>query len=229
MVRKLLDLLEILGLAVALCDLFKILAKSLGADTAGSTFTAALVNGEVQVELGNVHHAVILVHDDKSARAHHGADSVQRLIVDRSVDMLCGYAAARRSARLGSLELLAVRDTAAYLLDDLAESGAHRYLNESDVSDLTAEGEYLSTLRGLGTHGSVPSRALADYLCDICVCFNVVQQGRLAEQTLYSGERRTGSRFAAVALDGGHERGLLTTDERACAEADLDIEIEART
>ena len=42
------------------------------------------------------------------------------------------------------------------------------------------------------------------------------------------GEGRTGTGLAAVALDGGHERGLLAAHERARAETDLEVEVKAR-
>ena len=36
-----------------------------------------------QEELGDIHHAVVLVHDDHAAGAHHGADGDQVVVVDR--------------------------------------------------------------------------------------------------------------------------------------------------
>ena len=55
---------------------------------------------------------------------------------------------------------------------------------------------------------------------DVRVGLDVVDDGRLAEQTLDRRERRTGSRLTAVALDGGQQSGLLAADERARAETD---------
>jgi hypothetical protein len=52
-----------------------------------------------------------------------------------------GNAAAGGSAGLRGLELLAVRDAAADVLDDLAQRGAHRDLDKAGVVDLAAERE----------------------------------------------------------------------------------------
>ena len=71
-----------------------------------------------------------------------------------------------------------------------------------------AEREYLGTLGFLGSHGSEPFGTFEDYLRDVGVGFNVIDYGRLAPQTFYCGERRTGARHTSVTLDGGQKRGL---------------------
>ena len=48
----------------------------------------------------------------------------------------------------------------------------------------------------------------------------------LLEQTLDCRERRTGTGLAALTLYRGHKSGLLAADERARAEAELNVEIE---
>ena len=146
MVSKLLELVDILHLALAGCDLIEYLKQSLGTYTARSTLTAGLVNGELKVELGDIHHTGILVHNDKSARAHHRAKSYEVIIVDRSVDILSRDTSAGRTACLCSLELLAVWYAAADLLDNFTQGSTHRYLNKTYVCDLTAQSEYLCTL-----------------------------------------------------------------------------------
>ena len=143
--------------------------------------------------------------------------------------MLRGDAAAGRSACLSGLELLAAGDTAADLFNNLAEGSTHRYFNQTGVVDLSAQSEYLCALGLFGTHCREPFRAVKDDSRNIGVGLNIVEDSRLAVQTLFSGERRTGSRFAAVALDRGHESCFLAADERARAETELNIEIEVRT
>jgi hypothetical protein len=55
-----------------------------GADPAGGALAAGLVHAELQVELGDVHHAVVLVHDDQAAGAHHRAELGGEAIRSRS-------------------------------------------------------------------------------------------------------------------------------------------------
>lgn len=86
--RDLLYLLDILRLALALRDLLKDIAEALAADTAWGALSAGLINGEVEIELGDVDDTVILVHDDHSARAHHRADLLESSEVDRGIEVL---------------------------------------------------------------------------------------------------------------------------------------------
>ena len=55
------------------------------------------------------------------ARAHDRADLRERLVVDRHVQVLCRDAAAGGAAGLHGLELPAVGDAAADVVDDLAQ------------------------------------------------------------------------------------------------------------
>ena len=56
--------------------------------TAGGTFAAGFIHGKLQEELGDIHHAGGLVHDDQAAGAHHGADCDQIIVVDRGIYQL---------------------------------------------------------------------------------------------------------------------------------------------
>ncbi len=62
---------------------------------------------------------------------------------------------------------------------------------------------------------------------NVRIGLHVIQHGRLLEQALERREWRTRSRFAAVAFDGGHQRGFLAADECACAKTDINIKIKA--
>ena len=65
---------------------------------------------------------------------------------------------------------------------------------------------------------AIPVRALQDDLRNVGIGLHVVQHGGLAEQALDRRERRTGTRLAALALDGGHQSGFLAADERTRAQ-----------
>ena len=60
--------------AAALADLLEVVQQLPAADAARRALAAALVDREVEVELGDVDDAVRLVHDDEAARAHDRAD-----------------------------------------------------------------------------------------------------------------------------------------------------------
>ena len=226
-VAELFHLIEILERAVAGRDLVEHFEKASRTDTARRALAAALVDREVEEEARDVDHAGRVVHDDHTAGAHHSADLDQVVIIDRQIEILRRDAAAGRTAGLNGLKLSAVRDAAADVIDDLAERGAHRDLNEAGVDDLAAECEDLGALALLGAHGGEPLCALQNDLRDVRERFNVVDDRGLTEQALVRRERGLVSRLAAVALDGGQKRGLFAANERACAETDFDVEIKA--
>ena len=76
------------------------------------------------------------------------------VVIDRRIQILGRDTAAGRTAGLGCLELLAVRDAAADLLHDLPQGGAHGHFHQAGVMDLAAQSEYLGTLALLGADGS---------------------------------------------------------------------------
>ncbi len=66
-VAQLLDGVQVLQGALAVGNLAQQVVQPLGADAAGDALAAGLVHAELQEELGDVHHAVVLVHDDEAA------------------------------------------------------------------------------------------------------------------------------------------------------------------
>ena len=138
-----------------------------------------------------------------------------------------GQTAAQRAAGLHGLELLAVGDAAADVEDDLAQRDAHRHFDQAGVVDLAGQGEDGGAGRLLGADGLEPLGALQDDLGRHGVALDVVDVGRLAPQAGDGREGRAGPRLAALAFDGGHQRGLLAADERAGAFLDLQVEGEA--
>ena len=221
-----LELLDVVFDAAAVGDLVEIVEKLAAADTAGRALTAALVDREVEVELGDIDHAVGLVHDDQAAGTHDRADLREVLVVDRSVEELGRNDTARRTARLSRLELVATADAAADIEDDFAERRTHGNFDEAGVVDLAGKSEDLCTLRGLGADLAEPLGALVDDDGNVGERFDVVDDRRTAPETLDRRERRTGLRHAAVTLDRLEKSRLFAADERAGAEAELDVEIE---
>ena len=222
-VAQLLHFLQQLRAAVAHGNLLQHLQQAAGADPAGGAFAAAFIHGKFQEELGDIHHAGVLVHDDQTAGAHHRTDGDQVVVVDGGIDERSRDAAAGGASGLRRLEFLAVRDAATDILDDLPQGGAHRDLHQAGVVDLAHQAEDLGALAALGAHAGKPVGAVEDDAGDIGPGLYVIQDGRDAEQALDCREGRTGTRLAAVPLDGGHQRGLLAADEGAGTQAQLDI------
>ena len=89
-----------------------------------------------------IHHTVILIHDNESAGTHHGADGEQVIIVNRDIEVLSRDTSAGRSAGLCCLELLAVWNAAADLVNNGAQCGSHGNFHKTGVVDLAAQGKY---------------------------------------------------------------------------------------
>ena len=225
-VRDCLELLDVVFDTATVGNLIEVVEKLTTADTAGRALTAALIDREVEVELGDIDHAVGLVHNDQAAGTHNRADLGEVLVVDRGVEELGRNDTARRTARLSGLELVTAADAAADIEDDFAERRAHGNFDKAGVVDLTGKSEDLGTLRSLGTDLAEPLGALVDDNGDIGERFDVVDDRRAAPETLDRRERRTGLRHTAVTLDRLEKSRLFAADERAGAEAELDVEVE---
>src|SRR5208283_365961 len=140
------------------------LEQGLAALAACAALAARLVVGELDEELGDIHHAGVFIHNNHSARTHHRAHFLQALVIDGKIDELAGDATARRSACLHRLELLLVGNAPADLVDDVAQGDAHRDLDQAGVVDLSDQGEDLGALAGGGSYAGEPLRAPGDEL-----------------------------------------------------------------
>ena len=72
--------------------------------------------------------------------------AISVVVVDRDIQMLRRDAAAGGAAGLRGLELLAVRDAAADVIDDGAQGGTHGDFHQTGVVDLAAQCEHLGAL-----------------------------------------------------------------------------------
>src|SRR5208282_109959 len=206
---KILKFVEVGEFAFAAADFLQQIQHLLGADAAGRAFAAGFIAAKLEEKPGDVHHAGILVHDDHAAGTHDGAELLERLILDRGVEMLRGDDAARGAAGLDGLELFAVGDAAADFVDDVAQRRAKRNFNQPGVLDLAGEREDLGTLGLLGAERGIPRGAPADDGWDGGPGFDVVDVGGFAPKTALGREGRTRHRLAAAAFDGTHERGFF--------------------
>jgi hypothetical protein len=171
--------------------------------------------GELQEEAGHVDHAAVLVHDYQAAGAHDGAQLLHRLIIHGHVEVLARDRATGRTAQLDGLELLVAGYTAGDLVDDVAQGDTHVDFYQTHIVDLAREGEDLGARALLGAGGAEPAGAQPDYGGHGSQRLDVVKDRGLAPQTLLRRERRPRPRFATLALDGGHQRGLFAADKGA--------------
>src|SRR5450759_1180533 len=95
------------------------------------------------------------------------------------------------------------------------------------VGDLAGEREDLCTTRFADAHGGESLGAVRHDPGDIGERLDVVDVGGSAPEPRDRGERRTGARHAALALDACDEGRLLAADERTGALADVHVEGEA--
>ena len=186
-----------------------------GADPARRALAAGFVLHELGEEPGDVHHADRLVHHDQAAGAHDRARFLDRVVVDRQVEVPRRDASARRPSHLRGLEVPPVRDPAADAVDDLAQGGSHRHLDEAGVVHLAGQREDLRPLAALGADPAVPVAALEDDQRDVRQRLDVVDVGRLALVAPHGGERRARARHPALALERGDQGRFLTADEGA--------------
>ena len=89
------------GIALAVNRVVEQLEDLRGANPAGNALAAGLVLAEVDEEPGDVDHAGRLVHHDHAARAHDRADLVERVVVDRHIQVLAPGCSRRRGRRSG--------------------------------------------------------------------------------------------------------------------------------
>ena len=195
--------------------------------TTGRALTAGLVAQELEEVAGHVDHAGVFVHHDHAARTHDRSGFFEAFKVDGKIYQRFGDAAARRSTGLHRLELPAVRDPAADVEDQLAQSGSHRNLDEACVPDAADQRKDLRPLALLGADAREPLGTMADDLRHGGPGLDVVDAGRLAPQATLGREGRPGPGFAHIPFDRGHERRFLAADEGARPALDGDIEVEA--
>ena len=229
--RRLLDLspqrlqrLEIGRLAFAFGNVGEDLQHAFRADSAGHALAAGLALGELDEVPRDLDHAGFFVHHDEATRAHDRADLLERVVVQRPVQVLGRHAAARWAAGLRGLELAALRDAPANVEHDLPQRRTHGHLDEAGVVHLAGEREDLGAGALLGAEGPVMVGAVQDDVRNVGEGLDIVDVCGLAPQAGLRGERRTHARHAAPALDRCDEARLLAADERARAFLDLEME-----
>ncbi len=142
----LLEFLDVVRLPLTFADPVEDVVACASADTAGCTFTARFIHCEFKVELGDVNHAVIFIHDNHTAGSHHRADGLKAFVVDRRIKECRRNTSAGRASGLRGFKFLAAGNTAADIVDDVAQGRSHRDFNQTGVVDFAGQREHLGSL-----------------------------------------------------------------------------------
>src|SRR5690606_22838932 len=91
--------------------------ETLVANAARRALSAGFFHGKFEVEFSYRYHAVVFVHYNHTARAHHGATGKKVIIINGRIEVFLGKASARGTTCLNGFKLLAALDTTADLED----------------------------------------------------------------------------------------------------------------
>ena len=200
---------------------------------ARSAFAARFFRQEGDEVAGDIHHAGLIVHDDHSARTHHGSRFRQAVEIDRHVEVGFGQAAAGRSAGLHCLELSSSGNASADIEDDLAQRNPHRDFDQAGVVDFSDHRENLGPAASVprilgdiaGAHRAEPLRSAVDDQRHIRPGLHVVEVGRAVFVAVLNGMDVLGPRFAHVPFQRSHQSRGFAAYEGSGALDDLDVEI----
>ena len=102
------------------------------------------------------------------------------------------HASAGGAADLNRFAFLIVRDAAADVEDNIAQSGSHRDFHQSGPSHHAGKRKYFGAFAPLGTHRRIPLGAAIQNHRQVGQRLDVVDDSRLAEQPLNRREWRPG-------------------------------------
>ena len=176
---------------------------------------------EVHKEPCHFNHTAGLVHNHHAAASDDRADLFEAVEIKRQIQMLRSQTAARRTADLNGFEFAAVSDAAADFKNDVLKRGSHRDFDKAGVCNVSGESEGFGSRACFRAYGAEPFCALGDDRRNVCVSFDVVQNGRLVEKSVLDRARRFRPRHAALAFDGSRQRRAFAADERARALIDM--------
>ena len=222
-----LDLVKVLHAPLALGDAREQLEHTFAAHSAGDTLATRLCCGKSQEELGQLYHTGILVHDDHTTGAHHGACLTERVKIDLEVQARGGQTTTQRTTRLHGLEMLVIENAATDVKDDLAHGDAHGDLDQTGVGDLARQSKDGRSGASRRANVGKPLGAIDYDLRDSGIALDIVVIGGLAPKARDRRKGRAGTRLAAFALDGSNKSRLFATDKGA--RAFLDHQFEGKT
>ena len=128
--------------------------------------------------------------------------------------MLLRNAAAGRAADLDGLVQFAVRDAAADIEDHLPYGRAHGNFDQAGTGDFARQREDFGSLAGLGPHSPVRLGTAVEDDRDVGQRLHVVDDRRLAKQSLHGGKWGSGTRHAPAAFNAVDQGRLFAANKR---------------
>src|SRR4051812_48629688 len=162
-------------------------------------------------------------HDDQRARAEHRAGLLQRLPVQRHVELVWSEEVRRGATGLDRRDLAAAGH-AARELDQLTRGRARAHAVDVRPLDVAGHREELQAGRAVDALLLPPVRAALEEDRNVGERLDRVHQRGLAVQAVQARERRLVAGLAAVALHALEQRGLLAEYVAAGRGEDLDAE-----
>ena len=160
-----------------------------GADAARYAFAADSVMQKSMKYLATSTMQELSIHHDHAARAHDRAGFGERLVVHRHIETFGRQASAGWTAGLDRFEFPAVRNSAANFENHFAQGDAHRHFDQTVFCTRPARANTFVPLLFSVPMLRVPIPAVADDRRNVGIGFDVVDQGRLAEQALPSRDK----------------------------------------
>src|SRR5579883_904396 len=228
-VAEVLDQREVIVDAFAAQDLVDGLRPAGRSDPARRAFAAGFDGAELEGKTRLLRHVDAVVEHHDAAMADQPVACGKGLIVERRVEQRAREIGAERTADLRRAHRAAGKRAAADIVDELAERNAEGSLEQAAMADVAGELDRHGAARapyaeigiGLATIGKNEGHRGERQ--------HVIDDGGLAEQTLVRRQWRLGADDAAAAFQALQERGFLTADIGAGADAHLDVEGVART
>ncbi len=141
--------------------------------------------------------------------------------------MRCRHTSTGRSSDLNSLEAFSAGHPPADLFNDRAQRSSHGHFDHSGAGAFSGEGKHLGSRSGRGADGSEPGASVEDQSGHIRDGLDIVDDGRLSEESLFRRIGRTRAGHSPFSLDAADQRRLLAADERAGPFPDHDFQIES--
>ncbi len=195
-------------------------ARSLAARRA---LAARLVHVELRRPQRELHHAAAVVDDDERRGAEERARGLDRVVVERRVELVGRQRGHGRAAGDDALQLPSVRNAAGDVVHELPHRSAEHELVVARPLDVAGDREDgrarrrlradLRELGGAELHDDRHRRDRAD----------VVDLRRRVVEPLHGRERRPRARLAATPFQRVEQRRLLAADVRAGAAVDEDV------
>ena len=219
--RQFLKLIQIRHLTFSVYNPLQDFQHTFCSLTAGHTFSAAFSLGEAHEKSCHFYHTGILIHNHKAAGSHDCVKLFHRVKVKGNIQLILHQTAAGRSADLYALKSGSALQSAADIINNMAETGSHWNLYQSCVFNRPCQREGLRSRAPLCADGTEPVGSLKNNLRNIGIGFYIVQNCRLSPKALLYSTGRFYTGHSPVSFDGSCKRGAFSADKSSRAAVDM--------